>query len=178
MKYLLFALLSLSIWFTGCIHDKTAADAPIKNVSVEVGITARPADRITRATDETQIKDLNVYLFGKSNTFKLHIYTQSPLLQFECPVGEYDLYIAANLHADMADLSPAELEACSIASRPAYDDLPMSAKTTVTIAASAQGEVVTLPTIEVRRCVAKIAYNIRVANTAGPCISWSRLPRQ
>ena len=167
MKYLLFALLSLSIWFTGCIHDKTAADAPIKNVSVEVGITARPADRITRATDETQIKDLNVYLFGKSNTFKLHIYTQSPLLQFECPVGEYDLYIAANLHADMADLSPAELEACSIASRPAYDDLPMSAKTTVTIAASAQGEVVTLPTIEVRRCVAKIAYNIRVANTAG-----------
>ena len=60
MKYLLFALLSLSIWFTGCIHDKTAADAPIKNVSVEVGITARPADRITRATDETQIKDLNV----------------------------------------------------------------------------------------------------------------------
>lgn len=165
MKYLLFALLSLSIWFTGCIHDKTAADAPIKNVSVEVGITARPADRITRATDETQIKDLNVYLFGKSNTFKLHIYTQSPLLQFECPVGEYDLYIAANLHADMADLSPAELEACSIASRPAYDDLPMSAKTTVTIAASAQGKVVTLPSIQVRRCVAKIAYNIRVDNT-------------
>ena len=165
MKYLLFALLSLSIWFTGCIHDKTAADAPIKNVSVEVGITARPADRITRATDETQIKDLNVYLFGKSNTFKLHIYTQSPLLQFECPVGEYDLYIAANLHADMADLSPAELEACTIASRPAYDDLPMSAKTALTIAASPQGKVVTLPTIQVRRCVAKIAYNIRVDNT-------------
>ncbi len=165
MKYLLFTLLSLTVWLTGCIHDKTAADAPIKNVSVEVGITARPADRITRATDETQIKDLNVYLFGKSNTFKLHIYTQSPLLQFECPVGEYDLYIAANLHADMADLSPAELEACTIASRPAYDDLPMSAKTTVTIAASAQGKVVTLPSIQVRRCVAKIAYNIRVDNT-------------
>lgn len=165
MKYLLFALLSLSIWFTGCIHDKTAADAPIKNVSVEVGVTARPAERITRATDEMQIKDLNVYLFGKTNTFKLHIYTQSPLLQFECPVGEYDLYIAANLHADMADLSPAELEACTIASRPAYDDLPMSAKTTVTIAASAQGKVVTLPSIQVRRCVAKIAYNIRVDNT-------------
>ena len=165
MKYLLFTLLSLTVWLTGCIHDKTAADAPIKNVSVEVGVTARPAERITRATDETQIKDLNVYLFGKTNTFKLHIYTQSPLLQFECPVGEYDLYIAANLHADMADLSPAELEACTIASRPAYDDLPMSAKTTVTIAASAQGKVVTLPSIQVRRCVAKIAYNIRVDNT-------------
>lgn len=165
MKYLLFTLLSLTVWLTGCIHDKTAADAPIKNVSVEVGVTARPAERITRATDEMQIKDLNVYLFGKTNTFKLHIYTQSPLLQFECPVGEYDLYIAANLHADMADLSPAELEACTIASRPAYDDLPMSAKTTVTIAASAQGKEVTLPSIQVRRCVAKIAYNIRVDNT-------------
>lgn len=165
MKYLLFTLLSLTVWLTGCIHDKTAADAPIKNVSVEVGVTARPAERITRATDEMQIKDLNVYLFGKTNTFKLHIYTQSPLLLFECPVGEYDLYIAANLHADMADLSPAELEACTIASRPAYDDLPMSAKTTVTIAASAQGKVVTLPSIQVRRCVAKIAYNIRVDNT-------------
>ena len=158
-------MLSLTVWLTGCIHDKTAADAPIKNVSVEVGVTARPAERITRATDEMQIKDLNVYLFGKSNTFKLHIYTQSPFLQFECPVGEYDLYIAANLHADMADLSPAELEACTIASRPAYDDLPMSAKTALTIAASPQGKVVTLPTIQVRRCVAKIAYNIRVDNT-------------
>ena len=165
MKYLLFTLLSLTVWLTGCIHDKTAADAPIKNVSVEVGVTARPAERITRATDEMQIKDLNVYLFGKTNTFKLHIYTQSPFLQFECPVGEYDLYIAANLHADMADLSPAELEACTIASRPAYDDLPMSAKTALTIAASPQGKVVTLPTIQVRRCVAKIAYNIRVDNT-------------
>ena len=158
-------MLSLTVWLTGCIHDKTAADAPIKNVSVEVGVTARPAERITRATDEMQIKDLNVYLFGKTNTFKLHIYTQSPFLQFECPVGEYDLYIAANLHADMADLSPAELEACTIASRPAYDDLPMSAKTALTIAASPQGKVVTLPTIQVRRCVAKIAYNIRVDNT-------------
>ena len=165
MKYLLFTLLSLTVWLTGCIHDKTAADAPIKNVSVEVGVTARPAERITRATDEMQIKDLNVYLFGKTNTFKLHIYTQSPFLQFECPVGEYDLFIAANLHADMADLSPAELEACTIASRPAYDDLPMSAKTAITIAASPQGKVVTLPTIQVRRCVAKIAYNIRVDNT-------------
>ena len=112
-----------------------------------------------------QIKDLNVYLFGKSSTFKLHIYTQSPLLQFECPVGEYNLYIAANLHADMADLSPAELEAYTVAAQTAYDDLPMSAKTTLTIAASAQGKVVTLPTIQVRRCVAKIAYNIRVDNT-------------
>ena len=153
--------------FTGCIHDKTAVDSPTRNVSVEVGITAKPADRITRATEETQIKDLNVYLFGKSSTFKLHIYTQSPLLQFECPVGEYDLYIAANLHADMADLSPAELEAYTIASRPAYDDLPMAAKTTVTVNAPAQGKVVTLPTIQVRRCVAKIAYNIHVANIAG-----------
>ena len=142
-------------------------DSHIRNVSVEVGVTARPADRITRATDETQIKDLNVYLFGKSSTFKHHIYTKSTRLLFECPVGEYDLYIAANLHADMADLSPAELEACTIAARSTYDDLPMSAKTTVTIAASAQGKVVTLPTIQVRRCVAKIAYNIRVANTAG-----------
>lgn len=165
MKYLLFLLVPLSVVFTGCIHDKTTVDSPIQNVSVEVGVTAKPVDRITRATDEMQIKDLNVYLFGKSNTFKLHIYTQSPLLQFECPVGEYNLYIAANLHADMADLSPAELEAYTVAAQTAYDDLPMSAKTTLTIAASAQGKVVTLPTIQVRRCVAKIAYNIRVDNT-------------
>lgn len=165
MKYLLFLLVPLSVVFTGCIHDKTTVDSPIQNVSVEVGVTAKPVDRITRVTDEMQIKDLNVYLFGKSNTFKLHIYTQSPLLLFECPVGEYDLYIAANLHADMADLSPAELEAYTVAAQTAYDDLPMSAKTTVTIAASAQGKVVTLPTIQVRRCVAKIAYNIRVDNT-------------
>lgn len=164
MKYLLFILVPLSVLFTGCIHDKTTVDSPIRNVSVEVGVTAKPVDRITRATEETQIKDLNVYLFGKSNTFKLHIYTQSPLLLFECPVGEYDLYIAANLHADMADLSPAELEAYTVAAQTEYDDLPMSAKTALTITASAQGKVVTLPTIQVRRCVAKIAYNIRVDN--------------
>lgn len=156
------ALFSFTAFFAGCSNDPAAVDSPVQNVSVEVDITAKPADRITRATDETQIKDLNVYLFGKTNTFKLHIYTQSPLLLFECPVGEYDIYIAANLHADMGDLSPAELAAASVDARIAYDDLPMSVKTAVTISVPEQGNKLTLPAIEVRRIVAKIAYNIRV----------------
>ena len=156
------ALFSFAAFFASCSDDPAAVDSPVQNVSVEVDITAKPADRITRATDETRIKDLNVYLFGKTNTFKLHIYTQSPLLLFECPVGEYDVYIAANLHVDMGDLSPAELAAAAVDARTAYDDLPMSVKTAVTISVPAQGNKLTLPAIEVRRIVAKIAYNIRV----------------
>ena len=73
----MFALFSFAAFFAGCSDDPAAVDSPVQNVSVEVDITAKPADRITRATDETQIKDLNVYLFGKNNTFKLHIYTHS-----------------------------------------------------------------------------------------------------
>lgn len=160
----MFALLSVAAFFASCSDDHTAVDSPIQKVSIEMDVTARPVDCITRATDETRIKDLNVYLFGKSNTFKLHIYTPSPLLSFECPVGEYDLYIAANLHADMADLSPAELEAATVNARTSYEDLPMSAKTTVTISVPEQGNKLTLPAIEVRRIVAKVGYNIRVDN--------------
>lgn len=163
MKSLTLIFLSLTV-LSGCVCDKTTIDTSVKTVSVELDVTAESAACITRATDETRIKDLNVYLFGRTNTFKYHLYTQSPLLLFECPVGEYDLYIAANLHADMADLSPAELATATVEPRTAYDDLPMSVKTTVTISAPKQGNIVTLPTIEVRRVVAKVAYNIRVDN--------------
>ena len=161
MKYLLFAFCFPFDLFTGCIHDKTAADAPIKNVSVEVGITARPADRITRATDETQIKDLNVYLFGKSNTIQTSHLCAVAALAIRMSPSENTTFTLPNLHADGRLIPGRTRSLFRKLPRPAYDDLPRCRRRQpLTIAASAQGGGGYAPTGEVRRCVAKIAYNI------------------
>lgn len=120
-----------------------------------------PTEQITRATDEAAITDINFYLFSRTNGLKLHLYSRADLLRFECPPGEYDLFVAANLHADLGDKTVMELSAYTIAYKTSYDDLPMSAQETVTIT-SDNGGSITLPTINVRRNMAKIAYNIRV----------------
>lgn len=83
-------------------------------------------------------------------------------MRFECLPGEYDLYVAANLGADLGERSAQQLLDYTIGRQEEYATLPMSAVMTVAIAPD-KGTV-TLPTLSVRRTVAKIAYNIRVAD--------------
>ena len=83
-------------------------------------------------------------------------------MRFECLPGEYDLYVAANLGADLGERSLQQLRTYTIERQEEYATLPMSAVMTVAIAPD-KGTV-TLPTLSVRRTVAKIAYNIRVAD--------------
>ena len=140
--------------------DSAASERP---VTAELRITTEDMLRLaTRATDEEAIRDINLYLFGRSNGQSLHFYFRSALVRFECLPGEYDLYVAANLGADLGERSVQQLRTYTIERQEEYATLPMSAVMTVAIAPD-KGTV-TLPTLSVRRTVAKIAYNIRVAD--------------
>lgn len=140
--------------------DSAASERP---VTAELRITTEDMLRLaTRATDEEAIRDINLYLFGRSNGQSLHFYSRSALVRFECLPGEYDLYVAANLGADLGERSVQQLRTYTIKWQEEYATLPMSAVMTVAIAPD-KGTV-TLPTLSVRRTVAKIAYNIRVAD--------------
>ena len=149
----------------GCATDLAAtATPPTRSVKVELQLSPDPAERITRATDEEAIRDINLYLFGRSNGQSLHFYSRSALVRFECLPGEYDLYVAANLGADLGERSAQQLLDYTIGRQEEYATLPMSAVMTVAIAPDKENNTVTLPPLSVRRTVAKIAYNIRVAD--------------
>ena len=142
--------------------DSAASERP---VTAELRITTEDMLRLaTRATDEEAIRDINLYLFGRSNGQNLHFYSRSALVRFECLPGEYDLYVAANLGADLGERSAQQLLDCTIGRQEEYATLPMSAVMTVAIAPDKENNTVTLPPLSVRRTVAKIAYNIRVAD--------------
>ena len=161
---ILLSLLASGIGW-GCAADLAAtATPPTRSVKVELQFSPDPAERITRTADEEAIRDINLYLFGRSNGQSLHFYSRSALVRFECLPGEYDLYVAANLGADLGERSAQQLLDCTIGRQEEYATLPMSAVMTVAIAPDKENNTVTLPTLSVRRTVAKIAYNIRVAD--------------
>ena len=161
---ILLSLLASGIGW-GCAADLAAtATPPTRSVKVELQLSPDPAERITRAADEEAIRDINLYLFGRSNGQSLHFYSRSALVRFECLPGEYDLYVAANLGADLGERSLQQLRTYTIERQEEYATLPMSAVMTVAIAPDKEDDTVTLPTLSVRRNVAKIAYNIRVAD--------------
>ena len=161
---ILLSLLASGIGW-GCATDLAAtATPPTRSVKVELQFSPDPAERITRTADEEAIRDINLYLFGRSNGQSLHFYSRSALVRFECLPGEYDLYVAANLGADLGERSVQQLRTYTIKWQEEYATLPMSAVMTVAIAPDKENNTVTLPTLSVRRTVAKIAYNIRVAD--------------
>ena len=62
--------------------DSAASERP---VTAELRITTEDMLRLaTRATDEEAIRDINLYLFGRSNGQSLHFYSRSALVRFEC----------------------------------------------------------------------------------------------
>ena len=131
-------------------------------VRAELPIVVANSAVITRLTDEDTIYDINFYLFGCDNGFSLHLYKDavSPL-RFECPAGSYTLYAVANMHDDMGYLTSGQLAACTLTHTESFADLPMTACREVSIQPVTEG-ILSLPALEVRRCVAKVAYRITV----------------
>ena len=59
--------------------DSAASERP---VTAELRITTEDMLRLaTRATDEEAIRDINLYLFGRSNGQSLHFYSRSALVK-------------------------------------------------------------------------------------------------
>lgn len=145
----------------------TMIDLPYtgRQITVEIPVVSSDAEHFTRSTDENTIADINFYLFGQSNAFSKHLYTTDMPLRFECPEGDYVIYVVANQHRDLGDLSASQLDACTVAHRDSYAALPMAARIEIPIRLSA-GSVLLLPAIELHRQVAKVAYRIAVSQQA------------
>ena len=156
-KYLLILAAILLLW--GCIaEDRTECTNPR---GVFVSLTVRPErmSSVTRSADETAIRDLNLYLYDDNGNVVLHRYQTSATLRFECLPGDYRMCIAANLGRDLGD--NLLWEDFTVTHADKYDVLPMAYEGDITIIPSADG-MLTLPAVEVQRCVSKISYNITV----------------
>ena len=157
-KYLLILAAILLLW--GCIaEDRTECTNPR---GVFVSLTVRPErmSSVTRSADETAIRDLNLYLYDDNGNVVLHRYQTSATLRFECLPGDYRMCIAANLGRDLGD--NLLWEDFTVTHADKYDVLPMAYEGDITIIPSADG-MLTLPAVEVQRCVSKISYHITVA---------------
>ncbi len=161
-RLLILTLLAALSGFWGCASGAEEECAFPSMLDVRLTVHPERMTASTRSTDENNIRDLNFYLYDTAGNTVLHRYQSAATLRFECPPGDYTLCAVANMHRDMGDLSPAELAACAVSYTSDYADLPMAGRLETTIHAS-QGKTVTLPPLELRRRVAKVAYHIAVA---------------
>ena len=128
-------------------------------VRAEMAVRPDRMTTVTRSADEYAIRDLNFYLYNDNGESVLHRYQTSSTLRFECLPGGYRMRVVANQGRDLGE-NPA-WEDFTVTHADKYDVLPMSYESDVTISPS-PGGILTLPTVEVRRCVAKVSYNISV----------------
>ena len=157
-RFLYSLLLPLSILYS-CIYEDEADCCHPTKVRVEMAVRPEPMMTVTRTADEYAIRDLNFYLYDDNGNVVLHRYQTSATLRFECLPGDYRMRIAANMGRDLGE-NPAS-EDFTVSHADEYDVLPMAYEGDITIIPSADG-VLTLPAVEVRRCVAKVSYNISV----------------
>ena len=160
MKRLLYILsISLATILTGCRENPADEMIAPRIVSVELSVRPDRMTAVSRTADEETLRDLNLYLYNANGEIVLHRYQSSPTLRFECLPGNYRMRIAANLGRDMGD-APAS-DDFTVTHADDYDTLPMSYEGDVTITSSSGG-ILTLPTVEVQRVVAKVSYDIAV----------------
>lgn len=161
MKHILYIpIISLIASSSGCQKIPENDFNDTRNVSVEVAVRADDIASAPRSADENTIRNLNFYLYDVNGKICLHRYQTSPTLRFECRPGSYRLRVAANLGGDSGD-NPSP-EDFTVPHADDYEVLPMAWEGDITIP-SVAGGVLTLPPIEVERCVAKISYEISVA---------------
>lgn len=138
---------------------RSLCDDVASEMTVELSVRPERMTAVTRSTDETAIRDLNFYLYDSTGSLVLHLFQSSVTLRFECQPGCYQVRIAANMGQDLG--VDADIERVMLTHKQTYDILPMVYKGNITIAACGDSCVV-LPPIEVRRCVAKVVYDISV----------------
>lgn len=153
LPILLFALNS-------CSRDSIVLDpATHSAVSVELPVRSDRMIAMSRSADEETLRDLNFYLYDGNGEVLLHRYQTSPTLHFEYLPGNYSVRIAANWGRDMGE-NPAQ-NGFTVTHADNYEVVPMVWEGDIAITPSA-GDALTLPTVEVSRCVAKLSYQIDV----------------
>lgn len=144
----------------GCIYEDPESCRPCDNVSVTLTVCSDRMETLTRTTDEDAVADVNLYLFGRNSFATQHVYSTSDILTFKCAPGEYEVFVLANMHEDLGEMTAMQLEEFNFEPRDFNVSLPMTGRTAIRI--SAGTSLFSLPPIEVTRAVAKVSCNISV----------------
>lgn len=156
IQQLVLLLSVLLVTLTGCRESLTEEAVAPRGVAVEIAVRPDGMQEPTRSTDEDAIADLNFYLYDDKGELLLHRYQQATTLRFEVVPGHYRMRLAANLGRDLgADPSEEELR---ISGAESYERLPMAAEEEFDVTSAGAS----CSTVEVRRCVAKVSYEIDV----------------
>ena len=150
----------ISLLLTGCEQYSDIAGHDRGKLSVTLEIEPETPVSLTRAVSENGIEDVNIFIYRNGSLVE-HTYAAGTSHKIDIAPGTYSLYVVANMHRDMGDLSESNLQVYSIAA-PTDGTLTMIGTDTFTIDGSRQ----VLP-ISLKRHAAKIAYNITVAPAAG-----------
>lgn len=156
IQQLLFFLAATLVALTGCRESLTEEAVAPCGVAVEIAVRPDGMQEQTRSTDEEAIDDLNFYLYDSRGELLLHRYQQATTLRFEVVPGHYRMRLAANLGRDLGE-NPSE-EELRITGAESYERLPMAAEEELDVTAAGASP----STVEVRRCVAKVSYEIDV----------------
>ena len=156
IQQLLFFLTATLVALTGCRESPTEEAVAPRGVAVEIAVRPDGMQEQTRSTDEEAIDDLNFYLYDDQGSLLLHRYQQATTLRFEVVPGHYRMRLAANLGRDLGE-NPSE-EELRISGAESYERLPMAAEEEFDVTSAGAS----CSTIEVRRCVAKVSYEINV----------------
>lgn len=151
------SILACGLW--SCMYGSDSDCCRPTEVRVEMAVRPNRMTTLTRSADEYAICDLNFYLYNDNGESVLHRYQTSSTLRFECLPGSYRMRVVANQGCDLGE-NPAS-EDFTVTHADEYNILPMAYEGDITITSSSGG-ILTLPAVEVQRCVAKVSYNISV----------------
>lgn len=156
IQQLVLLLSVLLVTLTGCRESLTEEAVAPRGVAVEIAVRPDGMQEQTRSTDEDAIDNLNFYLYDDQGSLLLHRYQQATTLRFEVVPGHYRMRLAANLGRDLGE-NPSE-EDLRISGAESYERLPMAAEEEFDVTSAGAS----CSTVEVRRCVAKVSYEINV----------------
>lgn len=145
----------------GCAEKFTAPSDP-EPLTVELAVSPASEDTLTRAADESIVRDVNLFLYTPTGVLAVHQYSDTASVRFEALPGRYRMFVLANLHRELGAMPLVEMLSLAMDAKSDYVDLPMSAEKEVEI--TKDGSAVF--SVIVRRAVAKVAYNVHVGDTA------------
>lgn len=146
---------------TGCQQPALSEGKEKDNVSITLEVKSEQL-HTTRAIAESDIEDVNIFIYANTGALKEHIYATGTSHKIDIAPGQYSIYVATNIHRDMGDLSLSRLQTYAITAPTDDGTLTMIGTDTFTIDGTTQ-----VLSLSLKRHAAKIAYNITVDPDAG-----------
>ena len=85
---------------SGCEQPSTSDPKEGNEVSVMLEVLSEQL-HTTRAIAESDIDDVNIFIYSATGGLKQHIYASGASHKIDIAPGRYSIYVAANIHQDM-----------------------------------------------------------------------------